>query len=51
MAALIETPFTLLQKPVEVVLPDPVVLAHMTLRLVPEIPDAINVAVLVDEEP
>ena len=50
MVASIEAPFALLQKPVEIFLLDPIVLAHMPLRLVPEILDAVDMVVLVSEE-
>lgn len=43
MAASIEAPLTLLQKPVKVVRFDAVELAHMTLRLAPEILDPVDV--------
>ena len=43
MTASIETPLALFQKPVKVLRFDPVVLAHLTLGLVPKILDAVDV--------
>ena len=43
MVASIEAPFTLLEKPVKILLFDAIKFAHMPLRLIPEILDAIDV--------
>jgi len=50
MIASVEAPFTLLQKPVEIIGFDAVVLAHVTLCLVPEILDPIDMVLLIGEE-
>lgn len=43
MSASIEAPLTLLQKPVEILRFDTVVLAHVPLGLVPEVLDPVDV--------
>ena len=43
MVAAIEAPLTLLQKPVEILLFDAVKFTHVTLCLIPEILDAVDV--------
>ena len=51
MVAAIEAPFTLLQKPVEIVLFNAVKFAHLPFGLVPEILDAVDVRVVVSQIP
>ena len=50
MGASIEAPFALLEKPVEVLLPDPVEAAQVTFGLVPEVLDPVDVASAPGEE-
>ena len=50
MAASVEAPFTFLQEPVEIVGFDAFVLAHVPLRLVPEVLDPADVVSIVGEE-
>ena len=50
MIASIEAPFALLQEPVEIVRLDAVILAHMTLGLVPEILNSVDVVLFVSKE-
>ena len=50
MVAMVKTPFALLQKPVKVVRFDAVETPQMTLGLVPEVLDAVDVILLVSKE-
>lgn len=50
MVASIEAPFALLEKPIKVLLFDDVETAHVTLGLVPEILDSIDVIFLIGKE-
>ena len=50
MVSSIETPFTFLQKPVEIIRLDTVVLAHVSLGLIPKVLDPIDVVQLVSKE-
>ena len=50
MVATIEAPFALLQKPVEVIGFDAIELAQMTLGLVPEVLDTVNVIFFISKE-
>jgi len=50
MAASVEAPFTFLQAQVEIVGFNAVVLAHVPLRLVPEVLDPVDVVLIVGEE-
>ena len=47
MVPSIESPFTLLKKPVEVIRFDPVILSHVSLCLIPEIFNSIDVILFV----
>ena len=50
MVASIEAPFALLEKPIKVLLFDAVETPHVTLRLVPEIFDSIDVILFISKE-
>ena len=50
MVSSIESPFTLLQKPVKISTFYPVKSAHMTLGLVPEVLDPIDVILLISKQ-
>ena len=50
MVASIEAPFTFLEKPIKVLLFNAVETPHVTLRLVPEILDTIDVILFIGEE-
>ena len=50
MVASIEAPLTFLEKPIEIVRFDTVKFAHVTLGLIPEILDAVDVILLVGKE-
>jgi len=50
MVPAIEAPLALLQKPIEVVGLDAIVLPHMALGLVPEVLDPIDVVPVIGEE-
>ena len=50
MVASVEAPFALLEKPIKVLLFDSVETPHVTLGLVPEIFNSIDVILLIGEE-
>ena len=50
MVPSIEAPLTLLQEPVEILLPDSVEAAQVTLRLIPETLNPVDVVLMVGKE-